>query len=79
MGCDTRQPVRFRAGLNFNPRTPRGVRRFAGFAGFAIIGISIHAPRVGCDQFHDGTGANLPNFNPRTPRGVRRRVDGLYR
>ena len=36
--------------LNFNPRTPRGVRlKGDGFSG-AEGGISIHAPREGCDR-----------------------------
>ena len=34
-------------------------------------GISIHAPRVGCDCRPRHTGRSRSNFNPRTPCGVR--------
>ena len=34
---------------HFNPRTPCGVRRSNMVASLAGLGISIHAPRVGCD------------------------------
>ena len=34
-------------------------------------GISIHAPRVGCDCLPPRKNINSRNFNPRTPRGVR--------
>ena len=34
---------------NFNPRTPRGVRRAFDRGRFRAGGISIHAPREGCD------------------------------
>ena len=48
-----------------------GATAHAGSGGCAF-GISIHAPRVGCD--HDLTCFQNGNsyFNPRTPRGVRR-------
>ena len=35
---------------NFNPRTPCGVRRRSGWQRRLPCGISIHAPRVGCDM-----------------------------
>ena len=35
------------------------------------MGISIHAPRAGCDQGHAIIVRDLINFNPRTPCGVR--------
>ena len=34
--------------------------------------ISIHAPRVGCDEKHRNRVSRHRNFNPRTPCGVRR-------
>ena len=37
-------------GRHFNPRTPRGVRHAQLFQAFRFAGISIHAPREGCDQ-----------------------------
>ena len=40
--------------------------------GFRAGGISIHAPREGCDGQSDLTYHTRPHFNPRTPRGVRR-------
>ena len=36
--------------IYFNPRTPGGVRRHCAILRFLIHIISIHAPRVGCDQ-----------------------------
>ncbi len=35
--------------INFNPRTPRGVRRLVALHDGQRLGISIHAPREGCD------------------------------
>ncbi len=61
---------------DFNPRTPCGVRQAMDKLADEILGISIHAPRAGCDGEpvgeHFGSGRD---FNPRTPCGVRR-VDG---
>ena len=57
--------------MNFNPRTPRGVRRDAGKPGDLLRRISIHAPREGCDPGRRTAGPRSGNFNPRTPRGVR--------
>ena len=56
---------------NFNPRTPRGVRRLYVFACTTSRTISIHAPREGCDVFSVIPEAITAHFNPRTPRGVR--------
>ena len=94
MGCDKiRRPCGARR-KNFNPRTPYGVRlpyklhfvnafqfqsthpvwgatRYRGFL-FAIICISIHAPRMGCDKVGDAVKEFNIHFNPRTPYGVRR-------
>ena len=35
--------------------------------GLLPVGISIHAPREGCDVGHYVLGANGSDFNPRTP------------
>ena len=56
---------------HFNPRTPRGVRQYAGADLEAIEKISIHAPREGCDLTPSPRSRPKTNFNPRTPRGVR--------
>ena len=58
--------------FNFNPRTPRGVRRGKWFVAIDAEGrISIHAPREGCDYWLESWQSSSSNFNPRTPRGVR--------
>ena len=72
-GCDIGHLLRDRDIADFNPRTPRGVRRMMVIFNSPLISISIHAPREGCD--HGCMAARLTdkqNFNPRTPRGVRR-------
>ena len=58
---------------NFNPRTPCGVRHKF-LAVLLDSGISIHAPRVGCDLTSVSICASSMDFNPRTPCGVRRSV-----
>ena len=71
-GCDIGHLLRERDIADFNPRTPRGVRRMMVIFNSPLISISIHAPREGCD--HGCMAARLTdkqNFNPRTPRGVR--------
>ena len=55
----------------FNPRTPRGVRLLQRFGCSFAGGISIHAPRVGCDFPSRYSVFSAKYFNPRTPRGVR--------
>ena len=40
------------ARLDFNPRTPCGVRRAGRCTCPTSPQISIHAPRVGCDEFN---------------------------
>ena len=42
------------------------------------VGISIHAPREGCDCRHWRRTAIPANFNPRTPRGVRRLQTNIW-
>ena len=57
---------------NFNPRTPRGVRRPRRMVQNRHGAISIHAPREGCDvQIGRRAQDDAKHFNPRTPRGVR--------
>ena len=58
--------------LDFNPRTPCGVRLWEPGGGAPQWESSIHAPRVGCDGFHLRLWHSSCNFNPRTPCGVRR-------
>ena len=48
-GCDDWRRRSWTTGLNFNPRTPRGVRRGSYDLPRRYPAISIHAPREGCD------------------------------
>ena len=48
-GCDRNFCASGHDICNFNPRTPRGVRRLRPALRRAGSGISIHAPREGCD------------------------------
>ena len=48
-GCDCYYSAIQRAGRNFNPRTPCGVRLLPQILTPSIVHISIHAPRAGCD------------------------------
>ena len=89
-------------GVDFNPRTPRGVRPDAGGADTVYVwrfqsthpargatqhnsdladhfGISIHAPREGCDAEKISNITKPTNFNPRTPRGVRQSFCSVLR
>ena len=59
---------------HFNPRTPRGVRRFSSFELYDAFVISIHAPREGCDRAMRQPSHLPQDFNPRTPRGVRQQT-----
>ena len=56
---------------SFNSRTPCGARLcyLAGYAG--EVGVSIHAPRVGCDGAFARFRSCVVRFNSRTPCGVR--------
>ena len=36
-----------------------------------LVGVSIHAPRMGCDRRHHPSNARQLGFNPRTPYGMR--------
>ena len=58
--------------VNFNPRTPCGVRRSVGIHQVGKQIISIHAPLAGCDRLATTKTAHALHFNPRTPCGVRR-------
>ena len=57
--------------VNFNPRTPCGVRPFFSRSAAFPSQISIHAPRAGCDYHKCGGQRTRSYFNPRTPCGVR--------
>ena len=52
---------------DFNPRTPRGVRRSYLLCIKALITISIHAPREGCDATRWQTGARKSLFQSTHP------------
>ena len=70
-GCDCQNQGSSSRMDYFNPRTPRGVRQYAGADLEAIEKISIHAPREGCDYYKSKRPSWSRYFNPRTPRGVR--------
>ncbi len=53
--------------VDFNPRTPCGVRRVVVLVAHFAPGISIHAPREGCDRQSQIFTNHIRNFNPRTP------------
>ncbi len=54
----------------FNPRTPDGVRRWR-VSRCRKAGVSIRAPRMGCDPSRPRFLRWFQCFNPRTPDGVR--------
>ena len=56
---------------DFNPRTPCGVRPLPLAGDCSASVISIHAPRVGCDNPDFVEPGATGHFNPRTPCGVR--------
>ena len=58
--------------LSFNSRTPRGVRPRRATPRGREQGVSIHAPREGCDAPPKRGRRGGWRFNSRTPRGVRR-------
>ena len=62
---------------DFNPRTPRGVRRLKSYLSLALDGEfqSTH-PARGATGARGITMDDTWNFNPRTPRGVRLLRDG---
>ena len=65
--------------LNFNPRTPYGMRRYSGYSMSNRAVISIHAPLTGCDFYgNNWQQLGFNNFNPRTPYGMRRQVSGVF-
>ncbi len=70
-GCDSTAQAGFVGWINFNPRTPCGVRREGIRYEKADGEISIHAPRAGCDRVCAGGVSERFDFNPRTPCGVR--------
>ena len=70
-GCDCLMCPTWTQWQDFNPRTPRGVRRVHDTVFQVQLPISIHAPREGCDYGTSTYDLAPTNFNPRTPRGVR--------
>ena len=71
VGCDDRSFRDLPGVVNFNPRTPCGVRPRPVRSRKGATPISIHAPRVGCDAPPGAWCADRCDFNPRTPCGVR--------
>ena len=62
----------------FNSRTPGGVRPEYKTANDELHGVSIHAPREGCDyQRASRRRRRVPRFNSRTPGGVRLSLSSL--
>ena len=59
------------AALDFNPRTPCGVRPAQYQREVDGFVISIHAPLAGCDPSASAARRPSADFNPRTPCGVR--------
>ena len=76
-GATTALEIPLAKPINFNPRTPCGVRRHSTHNLIGNMGISIHAPRAGCDNRIMDWQMPLPYFNPRTPCGVRPWLMGL--
>ena len=70
-GCDQLQGFVLHVWVNFNPRTPCGVRHSRVWYPISVLKISIHAPHAGCDCTLLAGPPRFPHFNPRTPCGVR--------
>ena len=70
-GCDGRLATPLFTALNFNPRTPYGMRLEKESADTRTSLISIHAPLTGCDHFNSACVFVIIYFNPRTPYGMR--------
>ena len=76
-GCDWSWPTSSLTPLNFNPRTPRGVRqRHPLHSSYDRQFQSTH-PARGATTSGGRRYTSALNFNPRTPRGVRRCIDRL--
>ena len=71
--CGVRLPCAstMRRSRRFNSRTPCGVRHRVGGLQDVELGVSIHAPRAGCDHPPRGLPPPKQCFNSRTPCGVR--------
>ena len=74
-GCDVRTRSPSWWASDFNPRTPRGVRRLKSYLSLALDGEfqSTH-PARGATSSIFILSPVVANFNPRTPRGVRPNV-----
>ena len=66
-GCDPGVRDRRAAKRNFNPRTPRGVRRGQEYTFSVTADISIHAPREGCDHLSIIKNIIAPRFQSTHP------------
>ena len=67
-GCDPYRTMQDWEAGNFNPRTPRGVRRMHHLRLSRGDAISIHAPRGGCDEWIY-TNAEIGYISIHAPRG----------
>ena len=70
-GCDFVSACPVVPPLDFNPRTPCGVRLQTRVLNYFGCNISIHAPLAGCDRRRRACVGQRRDFNPRTPCGVR--------
>ena len=57
--------------MHFNPRSPDGERPSLDAMYYHLLGISIHAPRMGSDSPSSRVMLRTSNFNPRSPDGER--------
>ena len=70
-GCDKGLTVQDGAEVNFNPRSPRGLRLGNLKILWGLLNISIHAAQEGCDGQCSAFINQKEYFNPRSPRGLR--------
>ena len=61
----------------FNPHSPHGERQSSSLLCVVLHYISIHAPRMGSDDFMFSRYRSGSNFNPRSPQGERLDAIGL--
>ena len=72
VGCDAASDAGFPRGINFNPRTPGGVRLCARqLGGRKAVRFQSTHPGWGATKYRHSLGWAYVYFNPRTPGGVR--------
>ena len=70
-GCDALRACLSEPGMDFNPRTPRGVRLDSSMTEYlSVLNFNPRTPR-GVRRRRFSSRRSTDNFNPRTPRGVR--------